>query len=355
MRDLAILTVRNEGAFLLDWLAHHRAVGFTDFLVFSNDCDDGTDAMLDRLAEMGLLEHHRNDGPYDKGGIQFTALKQAAKSPLFKQADWVLPLDIDEFVNIHTGDGTLNALRAALPDATAITLTWRLFGNNDQVRFEDRPVPQIFTHCAPEIMHWPWRASMFKTFYANNGTYRKPGVHRPRAPVDERLQDARWFDGHGRELDEKFKTNRLFSPFGRPNYGLAQLNHYALGAMESYVLKADRGRAVHSEHLLGLDYWTERNWSTDEDTSISRYAAQSAEFKSELLRDKTLADLHKAAVQWRHARFDALMQQEPFRALFGRLLMASPARPVDPKAARFMVTYANRARRAAQNTSENPA
>lgn len=38
MRTLAILTQRNEGAFLLEWLAHHRAIGFTDFLVFSNDC-----------------------------------------------------------------------------------------------------------------------------------------------------------------------------------------------------------------------------------------------------------------------------------------------------------------------------
>ena len=45
MRYLAITTLRNECAFLLEWLAHHRAVGFTDFLVFSNDWQDGTDAM----------------------------------------------------------------------------------------------------------------------------------------------------------------------------------------------------------------------------------------------------------------------------------------------------------------------
>ena len=58
MRICAILTVRNEGAFLLEWLAHHRAVGVTDFVVFSNDCDDGTDLILDRLAAMGLIHHH---------------------------------------------------------------------------------------------------------------------------------------------------------------------------------------------------------------------------------------------------------------------------------------------------------
>ena len=39
------------------------------------------------------------------------------------------------------------ALRAALPDATAITLTWRLFGNGGHVRFSDTPVTQ--TLCPP--------------------------------------------------------------------------------------------------------------------------------------------------------------------------------------------------------------
>jgi hypothetical protein len=38
MTHLALLCVRNEAAFLLEWLAHHRAAGFDDFVVFSNAC-----------------------------------------------------------------------------------------------------------------------------------------------------------------------------------------------------------------------------------------------------------------------------------------------------------------------------
>ncbi|MBY5932294.1 glycosyltransferase family 2 protein [Tateyamaria omphalii] len=348
MTHLALLTVRNEAAFLLEWLAHHRAVGFDDFLVFSNDCDDGTDTMLDRLAELGWLTHARNDGPYDKGGIQFTALKASAKMEQVTSADWILPLDVDEFVNIHVGDGTLTDLHAALPDATAITLTWRLFGNNGQVRYLDQPLTDTFVKAAPEVLHWPWRASMFKTLYKNDGTYRKPGVHRPRDVDAAKLEQARWFDGHGRALDDQFKTRRIFSNYGRRNYGLAQLNHYPLGTMESYVLKADRGRAVHSDDILDVDYWVERNFSTDEDTSIERYRNARDANLSALKADGTLSKLHADAVAWRKARFDALMQQEPFRALFGRLLMTPPTRPVPPKAAQFMIRYANLARQSGQ-------
>ena len=345
MPHLAILCVRNEGAFLLEWLAHHRAVGFDRFLIFSNDCQDGTDTMLDRLHALGHVTHTRNDGPYDKGGIQFTALKKAAKHELVQQSDWILPLDVDEFVNIHCGDHTLGALHAAIPDATAITLTWRLFGATGQLRYTDAPVLDTFTRAAPAVMHWPWRAAMFKTLYRNDGTYKKPGVHRPRDSNEKKLATARWFDGNGAELPEQFTKKRIFSNFGQDNYGLVQLNHYPLGAMESYVLKADRGRAVHSDDLLGLDYWIERNFNTDEDTSIQSLAAPRAEKLAAYKADPELGALHQQASQWRTTRFTELLQLEPYRALFGRLMMAPPSQPVPQRAAQFMVHQANLARK----------
>lgn len=341
MRFLAVLTVRNEGAFLLEWLAHHRGVGFTDFLVFSNDCDDGCDAMLDRLQALGVLQHVRNDRPHD-AGVQWTALKLADRHPLIKDADWIMALDIDEFVNIHTGDHTLAALLRALPDATAITLTWRLFGNCGVKHYVDTPVSEQFTRAAPNIMNWPWRASMFKTLFRNDGVYAKLGVHRPRSPTPDRLDQARWFDGCGRELGDRFKRRQLFSPFGRDNYQLVQLNHYPLGAMESYVLKCDRGRAVHADEALGMSYWVERNWCSDRDTSITAHQkVRNAQLDS-LRSDNNLASLHASAVAWRKDRFETLMEQERFRALYGRLLMTPPSRAVPPDAARELYRYAQK-------------
>lgn len=347
MRALAVLTVRNEGAFLLEWLAHHQAIGFTDFLVYSNDCDDGTDAMLDRLATLGHLTHVRNDGPHDKRGIQFTALNAAQKQLLVAKADWICCLDVDEFVNIHVGDGSIPALLEALPEASAITLTWRLFGNGDVVAFHDQPVTEQFQRCAPAQMYWPWRAAMFKTLYRNDGTYTKLGVHRPRAPNPQRIGAARWFDGHGRRLPDHFAKRQIFSPYGRPNHGLVQLNHYPLGAMQSYVLKSDRGRAVHQADRLGLDYWVERNFNQTVDTTILRTRPARMAAHDALMADPDLAALHKAAVAWRHERFDALMHVEDYRTLFGRLMMSQPSRVLGRQAATALVRYARK--------SQNPA
>ena len=337
MRATAVVTLRNEGAFLIEWLAHHKGVGFTDILALSNDCDDGTDAMLDRLAELGELHHLPNPGPHD-GGIQFTGLKRADSHPAVTDADWLLALDIDEFVNIHTGDHTLDALLAALPDADAITLTWRVFGNCGVRDFADAPVTRSFNRAAPERMAWPWRIFMFKTLYRNKGAYAKLGVHRPRAPGPD-AAEARWFDGSGRALEARYRTQGTFSHFGRPNYGLVQLNHYPLGAMESFIVKRDRGRAVHGDHDLGLDYWTERNWCQVEDTSIAAAAPHAAPHLAPMQADPALAALHREAVAWRKARFETLMQTEDNRALFGRLLLAPPARVIAPDDARRLYAF----------------
>jgi hypothetical protein len=286
----------------------------------------------------------RNGGPYGEGGIQFTALKMADRHPLVQAADWILVCDIDEFVNIRCGDGSLPALLQALPQADAIPLTWRLFGNGGVVSYEDAPVTGTFTRCAPAVMHWPWRAAMFKTLYRNSGTYRKTGVHRPRSPDKARLPQCRWFDGSGRELGDAFKTQRIFSDYGQDNGTLVQLNHYALGAMESFVLKAARGKVNHSADAIGMDYWVERNFNQESDKTIARYAPQRDEIIADLRADPALDALHRHGVDWRKTRFRELMLQDGPRALFSRLLMCPPSRLINETTARSLAGFAHAAR-----------
>jgi hypothetical protein len=330
MRAVLILTVKNEGAFLLEWLAHHLTVGFTGVLAFSNDCSDGTDAMLDRLQAMGHLTHLRNDGPHDQGP-QWAALKQAERHPLVTSADWVLCCDIDEFVNIHAGDRRLPALLSALPDADAIALTWRMFGNAGVVAFQDAPVTRTFTRAAPATLSWPWRAQMIKTLYRPT-VFRKPGVHRPRQPAPG--TQPRWFDGSGTEMPA---SNRLFSDYRKDNYGLVQLNHYALGSMESYLVKCDRGRANREASAFDLGYWVERNLCEAVDTTIT--ALDSSALRAAFLSDPVLGPLHARAVAWRRSRFAALMAQEPWRGLFGRLMMSRPSRSLSQAEAALILAH----------------
>ena len=63
-RAAIVTCMKNEGPFILEWLAYHRAIGFDDFLVYTNDCTDGTDTMLDALQARGIVQHR--DNPFKK-------------------------------------------------------------------------------------------------------------------------------------------------------------------------------------------------------------------------------------------------------------------------------------------------
>jgi hypothetical protein len=56
----AVSMMKDEGPFVIERVAHHLAIGFTDLVVYTNDCSDGTDDMLVRLEELGLCHHRRN-------------------------------------------------------------------------------------------------------------------------------------------------------------------------------------------------------------------------------------------------------------------------------------------------------
>lgn len=72
--------MKDEALFLLEWYAHHLAVGFPKILVYTNDCSDGTDDMLIRLEELRFGYHRRNVIPE---GIkpQPSAIKHAQAEP----------------------------------------------------------------------------------------------------------------------------------------------------------------------------------------------------------------------------------------------------------------------------------
>ena len=118
---LIVTAMKNEGAFILEWAAYHLSIGVDRFLVYTNDCEDGSDAIWERLAALGYGAHERNDDIRARG-VQKTALMKADDHPLVAEAEWLGCLDVDEFINVKHGAGTLDDLFAALPEADMIML-----------------------------------------------------------------------------------------------------------------------------------------------------------------------------------------------------------------------------------------
>lgn len=318
-RALIVTCMRNEGVFVLEWLAHHKAIGFTDFLIYSNDCNDGTDELLNRLMEMGEVIHLDNP-PMGKKTVQWQALSAAADHPVMQEVDWIFGTDVDEFLNIKVGNGHLNDLFTACPEATGFALSWRMFGNNGIATFEDEPVTTQFTHCAPTRMLWPWRAMQFKCLYKNDGVYAKLGVHRPRKPDPAKEAQSIWRDGSGNPLPWHAPQASTVIPNFDDHYNLAQINHYALGSLENFLVKKMRGKPNHAKDAIDLEYWTERNFNAEQDDSIQKVARLSNPILQSYMSDPIVSELHRKAVAWRKDEIKRLLDDKDAYQLYEQVL-----------------------------------
>lgn len=322
MRILAFTCVKNEGPFLLEWLAYNRLIGVTDFLIFSNDCEDGTDALLARLSDHGVLQHRSQRATADKS-VQWQALQKVAKDNLIAEYDWALFLDVDEFPLIHAAGHRLpDALAALPPEADALAMPWRLFGANGLVRFEDLPVTTQFLRSAPEDLFHPIAGRYIKTLFRPH-RFQKPGIHRPKRPEGGPLPV--WYDGAGQPLPEAFaaRDGQIALPSLSAGRSLIELNHYALRSVESFIVKSDRGLANRRAKSIDLSYWVERNFNTVENKAITRWSAQLAREMSGLRALPGIDDLHTQACQWHRARSAALIRTEMGYRLYRDCLHAA--------------------------------
>ncbi|GAB4388779.1 MAG: hypothetical protein Kow0045_23440 [Albidovulum sp.] len=319
-RTCIVTTMKNEGPFILEWLAHHRAIGVEDFLIYTNDCTDGTDRMLEMLQRKGLVQHRENPFRAMPGlKPQHAALQAAESEPVIRDCGWAICMDVDEFINIKIGDGTLAALYEAMGEANMISLTWRLFGNADVVAYEDRFVTEQFTLCAPELIRKPHQAWGFKTLFRNIDIYKKLGVHRPKGLRPDLWDQVRWLNGSGRPMPREIFRNGWRSTLETYGYDWVQLNHYAVRSVESFLVKRDRGRVNHVDRDQGLNYWFRMNHNAERETSILRLVPRARAEFDRLMADPEIRAAHLAAVAAHRERIAALMQRESYALLHREL------------------------------------
>lgn len=318
-RTCIVTTMKNEGPFIMEWIAYHRAIGVEDFLIYTNDCTDGTDTMLTMLERKGICAHREN--PFRTMDLkpQHAALQAAESEPMIQNAGWAICMDVDEFIDIKIGDGTLAALYAAMGEANMISLTWRLFGNCDVHEYEDRYLLDQFTTCAPEVIRKPHQAWGFKTLFRNIDIYKKLGVHRPKGLIPDLWSQVKWLNGSGRPMPKEMFRNGWRSTTETYGYDWVQLNHYAVRSAESFLVKRDRGRVNHVDRDQGLNYWFRMNNNAVEEHSIQRMIpALQAEW-DRLMADPEIRAAHEFSVAAHRAKIAELRATENYEKFYGEL------------------------------------
>ena len=314
--------MRNEALFLVEWLAHHLSVGFDRIVVYTNDCDDGTDRILHLLTQTGRIEHHPNPGPYTVGGtIQRHALYTAFQLPHVRGADWALHIDADEYVNVTVGQRNIDDLIAIHPGVDAIALMWRLFGSAGKAIWEGGSVIESFTRCEERLPD-PAAGEIpnFKTLFRPR-RFRAMSVHSPKYPrrgVLPKVVNTDGVDMPVAKLRTRTGSGYVVSA-EQVTWKNACLHHHHVKSDDLHLLKHARGDAngrSNAKRLLGSAIYQQANRNEAESTSLLGLRRRVRRWETRLRAIPGVLEAEAAAWVWFRANFaaDAAQQDQPRHA-----------------------------------------
>lgn len=263
-----IAAARNEGPFLLEWIAYHRMIGFRDIVIYVDDSIDGSPDLLGALQDAQVItciDNARTDGSQHKG---HRARAYNAAIDLVQGSDWVMTLDTDEFLNIHAGDGHLSDLITAMDGADLISLAWRIFGHAGIVDFDDALVTTRFVQAAPKDITVMERQYGLKTLFRPDIAARL-GPHRPALKDGV---DVTWINGSAQNVTDHLRDKGWAANAATLGYDLAQINHYMIRGTAAFALHNLQKPALGSEPTpLSLADMTAFNANHATDTTITRH------------------------------------------------------------------------------------
>ncbi len=237
-RAAVVGTMRDDGLYVLEWIAHYLSLGFEHIFIYTNDNSDGSDRLLRLLSDARIITliESRTTGKVAPEGKAYEHSIQLLHE--LRQFEWVLYVDSDEFfIPAPRFQNNVGNVIAALGE-----------------RFPRRP---------PSGICYAWRWFISSMTYA-----RAPGL------LIERFQHARshWITKalvrlqdvvsmrHGHFPDVRPGGVLVDSAFGtvpldvrelwserRPQYEGGWINHYWPKSFEEFAIKKARGQTLDLE------------------------------------------------------------------------------------------------------------
>jgi hypothetical protein len=238
--------IKNERDALLEWLAWHRALGVSGFLIADNGSTDGARELLNALQGAGVVRL------FDFPGEADVRPQLPAYQMLLRQCppgvDVLAFIDADEFLLPMEGEESLLPFvqtRFADESVSAVALNWANFGSNGELFAGEGLVIERFTRRAKQD---------FNVNLNIKSLVRPDRVEDFANPHFANLRWGRYVNAAGRDL------------VAHPRHGLgvsaevcwegARVNHYAVKSLEEFLLgKARKGSAATPNRIKHQAYF----------------------------------------------------------------------------------------------------
>lgn len=146
MKTILFANARDETN-ILEWIVHHLNLGFTHIYLFDHKSIVPLTDVLKNVPK-DLLTIHRIDSDIRKANLIYDAHKIA----LSMEYDWMLYLDVDEFLVLNNKD-TVQEFLLCYNQFDQVGVNWLLFGSNylDAVLGDDETIIESYLRCEGKL------------------------------------------------------------------------------------------------------------------------------------------------------------------------------------------------------------
>ena len=139
---------KNENRYLAEWLEHHRKIGVDHFFIYDNNTKDG-EVIDDSADDVDVIKSWRD---VCFGGIQTIIMQDFYYSDYTKDYDWVIFIDVDEFVMC---DDIKNLLDGVVDENIGTIVVPPInYGCAGEIHYRDEPVMERFKFANTKRIEW---------------------------------------------------------------------------------------------------------------------------------------------------------------------------------------------------------
>ena len=232
----------NERGAAREWALHHINQGVQYFYIIDNGSTDDWTSELQGLPVTVRRDstRHQQEEMYNKYFLDIVRIK----------AQFVMVIDLDEFVYARKGETILSTLQNLSPNVGVVQICWKMFGSNGHVK---QPASIIHGFLRRGSIYNSIAHSYYKSI-TRTSVLQRLGVHNPNTiPCEIQV--------HPLHPTEEFLKNASL-----------QLNHYAIQSREFFSsVKMKRGAAdqASNEHVRDWKYFEKYDLNDIHDEELS--------------------------------------------------------------------------------------
>ena len=246
MKLFVAAIIKNEMDALLEWIAYHRVVGVSGFIIADNGSNDGSRAFLDGLEKLGIVSVL--DFPDVEGQKPQLPAYERILRTCSTDIDLLAFIDADEFLVPLDPEQSIAASLDKWfsdPSVSAVALNWSNFGSNGELFAEEGLVIERFTQRAPQLFN---ANKNFKSIVRPNSAIHFNNPHHAE------LRYGRYIDALGNDMVLHPKHGPGVS--AEVVWNGVRVNHYAVKSLEEFLLgKHLRGSAATAKRVKHKAYF----------------------------------------------------------------------------------------------------